>query len=119
MNLNEPTSAKGAIPTQPGLYKLSFLSDGEPIFTFEGSMESFLEEAKLWRRRLQDRVLYCDQCDYLETSAQAVQEHSQREHDCRYTTYEDSKGQIRVRTLKCHERRTVPVGAPGKRRMRA
>jgi hypothetical protein len=108
MNLNEPSSGN-AVPTQPGLYKLSFLQNGEPIFTWEGTMEGMLEDAKLWRHHQLERVFYCDQCSYFNENGQAVQEHSEREHDCRWETYLGRGGAIRVRTVKCHPRLTAPA----------
>jgi hypothetical protein len=99
-----------SFPDQPGLYELQFIKPNgkdEPVWTFRGSYESFMQDAKLWRHYQVDRVFFCDQCSYFNENAAAVQEHSVRDHDCRYETYFDTKGKIRVKTVKCHPRITT------------
>jgi len=116
MNLNEPTSGK-AVPTVPGLYRISFLKDGEAIFSWQGSMEDVLEDAKNWRWHIAGKLFYCPECDFFDTTTQGVQRHSEREHDCHYETYEDAGHNVRVRTIRCHQRKTV-AEAPATARVR-
>jgi len=74
----------------------------------KGELEQLLNEAKLWQQHWLGLLYYCDQCDYFNSNAEAVQEHNDREHNCRYVTYytTDRFGAqvLRVRTVKCHRR---------------
>lgn len=85
---------------------------GDKIVKVEkGRVSILIEESRLFKQLVLGRLFFCDQCGYFNESAQAVQEHSEQEHDCRYETYEttDIYGakRLRVRTVKCHPRITI------------
>jgi len=77
----------------------------------KGKVSVLIEESRLFRQLVTGRLFFCDQCSYFNESTQAVQEHNEQEHDCRFETYEttDIYGakHLRVKTVKCHPRQTV------------
>jgi hypothetical protein len=100
------------IPRQAGLvFQLENLPGTDVwVVVIKGEINELIEKARLWDKEKAGRLFWCDQCDYFNTSAEAVQRHSEEEHDCRFETYEtvDRFGvsYLRVRTVKCHPRVT-------------
>jgi hypothetical protein len=93
------------------VYKRALWMDGKQVLVEMGELAQVLEDSKLWWEDKQRRLFWCDQCWFFATSALAVQEHSESEHDCRFEVYysldEDGSQRARVRTIKCHPRITV------------
>ena len=99
-------------------YRLALWHDGKrTLFVESPEAEQLIADARLWWEDRQGRLFWCDQCCYFASSALAVQEHSTREHDCRfevyYTAEADGSQVARVNTIKCHPRLTIRRRKPG------
>jgi hypothetical protein len=93
------------------LYRAVKIGNDEKFAVFlvgQSDMQQALEDQRLWWDSLAGRLFFCDQCDYFSSSAQAVQEHSEQQHDCHFETYytvdELGAQHVRVKTIKCHAR---------------
>ncbi len=93
---------------EPGHAYKAVLFGGKTVLQEILDYAQLQTDAALFWEFVGGRLFLCDQCGYYAADAQGVQEHSTREHNCKYVTYEvvDHLGahHIRVETIKCHSR---------------